>query len=88
MFTYIAPLAFVLAITMIKEFLDDFKRFRRDKEINEKQYTKIVLDGSESPINSEDIKVGDIIKIKQNERIPADLILIYTTHEETQNIFI
>lgn len=55
MFTYVAPLGFVLAITMIKEFYDDFKRFRRDKEINEKTYTKVNIDGTETPINSEDM---------------------------------
>lgn len=73
---------------MIKEFYDDFKRFRRDKEINEKTYTKVNIDGTETPINSEDMWVGNVIKIKQNEWIPADLILVYTTHEETENIFI
>jgi len=30
-------------------------------------------------INSQDIKVGDIIRVNQNERLPADLLLLYTT---------
>lgn len=34
MFTYVAPLALVLFLTMLKEAYDDFKRFRRDKEAN------------------------------------------------------
>jgi phospholipid-translocating ATPase len=34
LFTYIAPLAFVLIVTMIKEGWDDFNRFRRDKHLN------------------------------------------------------
>ena len=34
LFTYVAPLAFVLFVTMIKEFFDDFSRYRRDKELN------------------------------------------------------
>lgn len=34
LFTYIAPLSFVLILTMIKEFVDDFKRYQRDKEVN------------------------------------------------------
>lgn len=38
LFTYVAPLAFVLIITMVKEAWDDFLRFKRDKEINEKKY--------------------------------------------------
>ena len=34
LFTYIAPLAFVLSVTMLKEGYDDFGRYRRDKEAN------------------------------------------------------
>ena len=38
LFTYIAPLAFVLLVTMIKEGVDDFNRYRRDKELNGTEY--------------------------------------------------
>jgi phospholipid-translocating ATPase len=38
MITYIGPLAFVLVVTMVKEFYDDFKRNRRDTEANSKKY--------------------------------------------------
>ena len=34
LFTYIAPLAFVLFITLCKEATDDINRWRKDKEIN------------------------------------------------------
>ncbi|KAI2641926.1 phospholipid-translocating P-type ATPase [Hypomontagnella submonticulosa] len=43
--TYIAPLAFVLAITMGKEAYDDIERRRRDNEANSEEY--IVLDFGE-----------------------------------------
>ncbi len=36
--TYLAPLMFVLFITMMKEAYDDFQRFRRDKEMNNKKH--------------------------------------------------
>lgn len=88
MFTYIAPLVFVLLITMLKEAWDDFLRYLRDKEINEKNYQKITTNGEFVDILSERIKVGDIIKVKQNERIPADMILLYTTEHESANVFI
>jgi phospholipid-translocating ATPase len=39
-------------------------------------------------VNSEAIKVGDIIKVNQNERLPADLLLLYTTQEDSGNVFI
>ena len=41
--TYIAPLAFVLVITMGKEALDDIARRRRDTEANREPYTVLRL---------------------------------------------
>jgi hypothetical protein len=34
LFTYVAPLVFVLSLTMIKDGYDDYCRYRRDKEAN------------------------------------------------------
>ncbi len=39
LFTFVAPLAFVLLITMIKEALDDIARMKRDREINQYKYS-------------------------------------------------
>ena len=39
-------LGFVLAVTMTKELLDDFKRFLRDKEVNSQRFTKFTAKGS------------------------------------------
>jgi len=38
LFTYIAPLVFVLLVTMLKEGIDDIKRRQRDKEMNNSQF--------------------------------------------------
>lgn len=38
LFTYIAPLAFVLMITLVKEAVDDIKRWKQDKDLNNKKY--------------------------------------------------
>ena len=38
LFSYIAPLAFVLFITIFKEGYDDYKRYLRDKESNNQKY--------------------------------------------------
>ena len=38
--TYWAPLGFVLAITLIREAYDDFQRMLRDREINGALYCK------------------------------------------------
>mmetsp|Transcript_18116 Transcript_18116/g.13162 ORF Transcript_18116/g.13162 Transcript_18116/m.13162 type:complete len:91 (+) Transcript_18116:229-501(+) len=87
MFTYFFPLAFVLFITLMKEAADDITRYRRDRELNYKTVKKLQRNGKFSTIASANMKVGDIIKVKQGERIPADLILLYTT-DKNGTIFI
>ena len=63
MFTYIAPLVFVLTITLAKEAWDDIQRYRKDKELNSKMFEYLKKDGTWSMKSSAYLKVGDIIKI-------------------------
>ena len=86
LFTYVAPLAFVLIVTMIKEAFDDITRWRRDRELNSQLYTKITAKGKIS-IPSSRIKVGDLIELKENERIPADMVLL-ASGEESGTVFL
>ena len=130
--TYVAPLAFVLLITLGKEALDDIARRRRDAEANKEEYTVLRLrDNSDTSgikgnrkrrsripsnknwtrgvskssrlddieeeeenlgednqgvisnievdqidIKSRDLKVGDILKLGKDQRVPADLIIL------------
>jgi phospholipid-translocating ATPase len=41
-FTYVAPLVFVLSITIIKEGIDDFKRFKRDRDLNGEKFERVI----------------------------------------------
>jgi phospholipid-translocating ATPase len=80
LFTYVAPLIFVLSITMGKEAFDDIKRWRRDLEANSQKYEKLTANGFKT-IPSSKIKVGDMIQIHTNMRVPADCILLRTTEK-------
>jgi phospholipid-translocating ATPase len=44
-------------------------------------------DRSLRPVTSANMRVGDIIKVHHNERVPADLLLLYTT-EKSGSVFI
>ncbi len=48
---------------------------------------KIQIDNTLRPVTSADMRVGDIIKVHHNERVPADLLLLYTT-EKSGSVFI
>ena len=48
---------------------------------------KLKKDGTFKKTNGANIKVGDVIKVYQNERIPADMVLLQTT-EKSGSVFI
>eukprot|EP01097_Dermamoeba_algensis_P011052 TRINITY_DN8417_c0_g1_i2.p1 TRINITY_DN8417_c0_g1~~TRINITY_DN8417_c0_g1_i2.p1 ORF type:complete len:1054 (-),score=266.66 TRINITY_DN8417_c0_g1_i2:518-3571(-) len=79
-FTYIAPLSFVLTITILKEAWDDFQRYKRDREANSQQYTRLTKKGEVS-LPSSDIKVGYLLQLHTNQRVPADMVLLRTTEK-------
>ncbi|XP_073677568.1 probable phospholipid-transporting ATPase IIB [Garra rufa] len=86
LYTYWAPLGFVLAVTMVREAVDEVRRCRRDKEMNSQLYSKLTVRGKVQ-VKSSDIQVGDLIIVEKNQRIPADMIFLRTS-EKTGSCFI
>uniref|UniRef100_A0A8C1JGA2 Phospholipid-transporting ATPase n=1 Tax=Cyprinus carpio TaxID=7962 RepID=A0A8C1JGA2_CYPCA len=79
LYTYWAPLGFVLAVTMVREAVDEVRRCRRDKEMNSQLYSKLTVRGDHSMTHPD-----DIIPYTQ---IPADMIFLRTS-EKTGSCFI
>ncbi|RDB17601.1 putative phospholipid-transporting ATPase IIB [Hypsizygus marmoreus] len=97
--TYIAPLAFVLCVTIGKEAYDDYQRNLRDREANSQKYLILEppppLTDDSSALSREDqylnthantrsvpsssLRVGDLIHLEKNQRVPADLVLLRTS---------
>ena len=90
MSTYIVPLAVVLSISIGKEAFDDIGRRRRDAEANAEPFTVLSFpnprqhgDVAEVQKRSRDIKVGDVLKLEKNQRVPADVVILQTRLSET-----
>lgn len=85
--TYVAPLAFVLCVTIGKEAYDDYKRNLRDREANSARYLILdaaSLDGHHGglptrAVPSSDLRVGDLVHLEKNQRVPADMVLLRTS---------
>ncbi|XP_033124731.1 probable phospholipid-transporting ATPase IIB isoform X2 [Anneissia japonica] len=86
LYTYWAPLGFVIFVTVCREALDDLRRYRRDKEVNSQKYKKLTPNGIVE-VPSSDIQVSDLIYVEKNQRVPADMIFVRTT-EKTGACFI
>jgi phospholipid-translocating ATPase len=73
----VAPWCLVLFLTLLKEGIDDWKRYIRDKEANSQLYKKLTPSGVHT-VPSSSLRVGDIILLEKNQRIPADSVLLKT----------
>lgn len=83
--SYIVPLAFVLTVTMSKEAWDDILRRRRDSEANTEHYE--VLNSSSKTTQAQHLKVGSLVRLHKDQRIPADMVLLQSS-ESTGESFI
>ena len=73
---------------MVKEAYEDWKRGQRDKVLNNKMYKRLDChSGIVRDVKAQDIRVGDIIQVNSNERMPADVICLFTT-DKAQNAYI
>ena len=87
------PLSFVVSLNGLKDMYEDFKRKKSDKKENNSECLIY------NPMNHNfekrkwhEIKLGDIIKVENNQQFPADLLLLSTSDEngisyvETKNL--
>lgn len=75
--SYIFPIIVILLVSYVKEFVDEVSKRRKDEEFNSQRYTLITPKG-EVKVRSDQIKVGDILKLLKEQRAPVDGILLYT----------
>ncbi|ERE69064.1 putative phospholipid-transporting ATPase VD [Cricetulus griseus] len=87
------PLAIVLFIIMVKDGIEDFKRYRFDREMNSASiqiYERI--EQSYMQKRWQDVRVGDFVQMRCNEIVPADILLLFSSdpsgvcHLETANL--
>ncbi|XP_069628451.1 phospholipid-transporting ATPase VB isoform X2 [Haliaeetus albicilla] len=87
------PLIVVLLASMIKDAIEDYRKYRFDKKIN---FSKTRVYDKEERAYVEkcwkDVRVGDFVQLQCNETIPADILLLYSSdqngicHLETANL--
>ena len=92
-YTTLVPLLIFVGISMAKEGLDDWRRYRLDREENNR-YVSVLRPENDSlastsdvtgsndsqnwaSIKWKDIKVGDVIQLERNQPVPADIVLLH-----------
>lgn len=65
---------------MGKEAYDDYQRHLRDREANSQKYSIInATTGIMKAVPSSSIRVGDLVYLEKNQRVPADMVLLRTS---------
>ncbi|CAM9459388.1 unnamed protein product [Bubo scandiacus] len=87
------PLIVVLLASMVKDAIEDHRKYLFDKTIN---FSKTRVYDKEERAYVEkcwkDVRVGDFVQLQCNETIPADILLLYSSdqngicHLETANL--
>uniref|UniRef100_A0A803XML8 Phospholipid-transporting ATPase n=1 Tax=Meleagris gallopavo TaxID=9103 RepID=A0A803XML8_MELGA len=87
------PLIVVLLASMIKDAIEDYKKYQFDKKINSSK-SRVYDKKDHAYVEKcwKDVRVGDFVQLQCNETIPADILLLYSSdqngicHLETANL--
>ncbi|CAD8163492.1 unnamed protein product [Paramecium pentaurelia] len=74
-FSAIAPLVFVLGLSMCREGWEDYGRHVSDNEVNSTECF-VLKDRRVTKTTWAEIQVGDYVYVRQDESFPADLIVL------------
>ncbi|KAH6781284.1 ATPase E1-E2 type family protein / haloacid dehalogenase-like hydrolase family protein [Perilla frutescens var. hirtella] len=78
----IAPLAFVVGLSMAKEALEDWRRFIQDMKVNLRKARVHKKDGVFGLKPWMKLRVGDVVKVEKDRFFPADLLLLSSSYED------
>uniref|UniRef100_A0A8I5YMC8 Phospholipid-transporting ATPase n=1 Tax=Pongo abelii TaxID=9601 RepID=A0A8I5YMC8_PONAB len=74
-FTTIVPLVLVITMTAVKDATDDYFRHKSDNQVNNRQ-SEVLINCKLQNEKWMNVKVGDIIKLENNQFVAADLLLL------------
>lgn len=78
----IAPLVFVVGISMVKEAVEDWYRFLQDLNVNNRIAKVHAGNGIFKDKLWKELFVGDVVKVHKNEYFPSDLLLLSSSYDD------
>ncbi|XP_060474559.2 putative phospholipid-transporting ATPase IM isoform X11 [Panthera onca] len=74
-FTTMVPLVLVITMTAVKDATDDYFRHKSDNQVNNR-LSEVLIDSKLQNEKWMNVKVGDIVKLENNQFVAADLLLL------------
>jgi phospholipid-transporting ATPase len=84
-FSTLGTLVMMMAVTAVTAALDDKKRGQADKHTNEQKATTVTQGvGSRQTGEKQwqDVRVGDVLLVEQDQEFPADMVPLYCTGDQ------
>ena len=84
------PLGFIVIVSMVKDVFEDYKRKKSDSAENNK-FIQVFQQEQQCLLKMSwwELRVGDIIRLEQDEYVPADILVISSSEPKgNQNSFI
>ena len=78
-FSAVAPFVLVITVSLIREGIEDYRRYRSDRKTNSMPTFKYINGFTSTP--SYDIKVGDLVLVRKDQVFPCDLILLSSSED-------
>ncbi|KAJ1553815.1 hypothetical protein HK405_006810 [Cladochytrium tenue] len=77
----VSPLVIVLVFAAAKEIIEDYSRYRSDRDANGAP-CQVLRNGSKIGLLAKDIQEGDVIFLTKGEKLPVDAIIFSTSAED------
>jgi magnesium-transporting ATPase (P-type) len=72
------PLIFVLAVSAVKDAIEDIGRWRSDNQVNNRE-VEVLRNGKFVKVRNKEVCVGDVVCVKRDEECPADAVILATS---------
>ncbi|KAI5069580.1 hypothetical protein GOP47_0015881 [Adiantum capillus-veneris] len=78
----ILPLIFVVGVSMIKEAIEDWRRFLQDREVNTRKVRVHTGNGKFADVEWRKVRVGDVVQVQKDQFFPADLLMLSSSYPD------
>ncbi|MCO5555633.1 hypothetical protein L7F22_009178 [Adiantum nelumboides] len=78
----IAPLVFVVGMSMLKEAIEDWRRFLQDRDVNSRKVKVHIGTGKFEDRDWQNVRVGDVVRVQKDEFFPADLLFLSSSYPD------
>lgn len=79
----IVPFGIILTLSAFRELIEDYWRYKEDCKVNKKSALVFVpLTGKFEPRLWKEVRVGDIVKVCNDQSFPADLVLLASSEAQ------